>query len=189
MSATDFHRFRMQIDLHSTTLAAPVLPPGYRWQSWIPAQLERHALAKWKCFRSELDSLVFPCLGELAGCRKLMSEIARQKQFVPQSTWLIVFQPEPKWPAEDCGTIQGVRRSRKLGAIQNVGITPDHRKLGLGRALVIRSLIGFKQAKLRHVYLEVTARNHAAVALYRSIGFRIVKTMIKTVDVPDLVAT
>ena len=189
MGKQEFHRFRMQIDLHSIALDEPELPPGYRWQPWLPAQLERHALAKWKCFRSEIDSLVFPCLGNLTGCRKLMSEITRQKFFIPESTWLVVYQPEPQWPSEDCGTIQGVRRNRKLGAIQNVGITPHHRGIGLGRALVMKSLIGFKQAKLRHVCLDVTARNHSAISLYRAVGFRIVKTMIKTVDVPDLVAT
>lgn len=179
----------MQLDLNQVTLPEPKLPTGYRWQAWVPAQLERHAIAKWKCFRSELDSHVFPCLGQLPGCRKLMSEIARQANFVPQATWLLVYRPELSWPAEDCGTIQGVRRNRKLGAIQNVGITPDHRNLGLGRALVAKSLQGFQAAKVRSVYLEVTAQNKAAVALYRSLGFRIVKTMIKTVEVPDLIGT
>ncbi len=188
MPTHEFHRFRMQVDLRSVMLPDPQLPNGYRWQSWVPAHLERHAIAKWKCFRSEIDSHVFPCLGQLPGCRKLMSEIARQNHFLPQTTWLLIYQPEPDWPAEDCGTIQGVRRNRKLGAIQNVGITTNHRNLGLGRSLVIKSLLGFREAGLRNVYLEVTAQNKAAVALYRSIGFRIVKTMIKVVDVPDLVS-
>ena len=100
----------------------------------------------------------------------------------------MVYQPEPGWPSEDCGTIQGVRRSRKLGAIQNVGITPHQRGLGLGRALVLKSLEGFRQAGVRNVYLEVTAENKAAVSLYRSIGFRITKTMVKKVEIPELVA-
>lgn len=189
MATQEFHRFRMRIDLESTALPSAVLPAGYRWQLWMPPHLERHALTKWKCFRAELDSHVFPCLGQLPGCRKLMSEISRQKHFMPEATWLVVYQPEPDWPSEDCGTIQGVRRNRKLGAIQNVGITPHHRGLGLGRALVLKSLEGFRQAKLRGVYLEVTAENKAAVGLYRSIGFRIKKTMLKTVEVPELVAS
>lgn len=187
MAVQEFHRFRMEIDLGEIHLPEPILPRGYVWQEWVPAQLERHAYTKWKCFREELDSQVFPCLGELPGCRRLMSEIARQRTFLPEVTWLIVYHPEPAWPPEDCGTIQGVRRNRRLGAIQNVGITPSHRALGLGRALVLRSLHGFREAGVRRVYLEVTAENKAAVGLYRSIGFRIIKTMVKTVESPGLV--
>lgn len=179
----------MQLDLETFTPAEKPLPTGYQWQRWVPAQIERHALAKWKCFRSELDSHVFPCLGQLPGCRKLMSEIARQPNFLPDATWLLVYRPEPEWPAEDCGTIQGVRRNRRLGAIQNVGITTSHRNLGLGRALVLKSLTGFADAKVRYVYLEVTAQNKAAVALYRSIGFQVIKTMVKSVEIPELVSS
>lgn len=188
MAVQEFHRFRMQIDLSDVAIADPMLPAGYRWQAWGPAQLERHAITKWHSFRSELDALVFPCLGELPGCRRLMAEIARQRTFLPGVTWLIVYQPESEWPPEDCGTIQGVRRNRKLGAVQNVGITPAHRGLGLGRMLVLKSLSGFQEAGVRNVYLEVTAENKAAVGLYRSIGFSIIKTMLKTVEVPDLVS-
>ncbi len=32
---------------------------------------------------------------------------------------------------------------------------------------------------MRRVYLEVTAENVAAVQLYRSVGFRIIRTMYK----------
>ena len=115
MAVQEFHRFRMQIDFTEVTLPEPMLPAGYRWHAWQPIDIERHAIAKWKCFRSELDSHVFPCLGDLAGCRRLMAEIARQRTFLPRATWMLVFQPEADWPPEDCGTIQGLRRARRLG--------------------------------------------------------------------------
>ncbi|MFM8581583.1 MAG: hypothetical protein ACKOFW_08775, partial [Planctomycetaceae bacterium] len=44
---------------------------------------------KFESFRAELDSQIFPCLGELRGCLDLMSEIAQRATFVPGATWLI----------------------------------------------------------------------------------------------------
>lgn len=69
--------------------------------------------------------------GESAGCTALMKEIVGQAAFCPAATWMVVFQPEPDWPAVDCGTIQGVTRSGGIGSIQNVGVIPEHRGLGL----------------------------------------------------------
>jgi len=61
-------------------------------------------------------------------------------------------------------------------------VIPSHRGIGLGRALVHRTLAGFQEAGLRRAYLEVTAENNAAVQLYRSLGFRRAKTLYKAVD-------
>ena len=57
---------------------------------WEASLLEEFAEAKYLSFRTEIDSNVFPCLGELGGCRRLMSEIARKPGFLPQATWLAV---------------------------------------------------------------------------------------------------
>jgi ribosomal protein S18 acetylase RimI-like enzyme len=69
-----------------------------------------------------------------------------------------------------------------IGAIQNLGVVPEYRGYGLGRALVRRALDGFYQAGLRRAYLEVTAENTCAVRLYRAVGFRRAKTLYKAVD-------
>jgi ribosomal protein S18 acetylase RimI-like enzyme len=98
---------------------------------------------------------------------------------VPEATWLVTRRSLPDDFFADCGTIQGLAASSALGAIQNVGITPDARGLGLGRALVLKALHGFRAAGLRRVYLEVTAENSPAVELYRGVGFRIIRTMYK----------
>src|SRR5438876_101155 len=82
------------------------------------------------------------------------------------------------------GTIQGVVQTGQWGAVQNVGVAPEHRGRGLGRALVLKSLSGFRTAGVPRVYLEVTARNTAAVQLYRSLGFRLARTTYKAVDRP-----
>ena len=178
-------RFRMEFDFVTTPLAQPELPEGYRWIPWHERLLERHAVAKYESFQFEIDARVFPCLGDLDGCRALMAEITRQRGFLPGATWLIARRPQvddQSWPAPaDCGTIQGLTPSYNMGAVQNVGIVPEHRGMGLGRALVLKSLHGFRRVGLQRVYLEVTADNTPAVELYRSIGFRLKRTMFKAV--------
>ena len=182
MGTTYFRRFRMEFDVASVAVPEPVLPEGYRWVPWHKRVLERHAPTKFQSFHAEIDARVFPCLGEIPGCTRLMSEIARQRAFLPDATWLITFQPNDFLTAVDCGTIQGMAHSRVLGAVQNVGVVPEHRGFGLGKALVLKALQGFRDAGLKRVYLEVTAENQPAVELYRSLGFRLTRTMYKAVQ-------
>jgi hypothetical protein len=110
-----------------------------------------------------------------------MNDIASHEGFVPQATWLVRFVGSDFQPPQLCGTIQGLRRSKRLGAVQNVGVIPAHRGLGLGKALMLRSLAGFQEAGLQRVTLEVTAANVPAVELYRSLGFKLVKTSYREV--------
>ncbi len=105
-----------------------------------------------------------------------MREIRRKPGFLAVSTWLIA------GPGGYCGTVQGVMDRGPIGAIQNLGVVPAFRGLGLGRALVRQALEGFYQAGLRRAYLEVTAENDGAVQLYRGVGFRRSKTLYKAVD-------
>jgi len=182
-----FRRFRMEIDLRAVKLPRPRLPYGYEWLHWRKSLLGRHALVKYYSFCGEIDSQVFARLGNQESCQQLMEEIVSQEFFLPQTTWLLCHRNSPL-QLEDCGTIQGLARSRTLGAIQNVGVTPEHRGNGLGRALVLNSLHGFHRSNVRWVYLEVTAANTPAVELYRSIGFRLTQTMYKSVPVQPLEA-
>jgi predicted GNAT family N-acyltransferase len=182
MGVTYIRRFRMELDFADVRLLQPSLPQGYHWIAWNSLTLDRHALVKFGSFQFEVDSRVFPCLGNIDGCQRLMYEITRQRTFLSGATWLITSETnEPGVPA-DCGTIQGLALTRSLGAVQNVGIVPEHRGYGLGRALVLKALHGFRNARLRRVYLEVTAENTPAVELYRSVGFRLARTMYKAVE-------
>lgn len=185
LGLTYFKRFRMEIDL-ARAIPSPTLPPGYRLLAWQPDLLEAHAEAKYLSFRNGIDSNVFPCLGEADGCLRLMREISQKDGFLPQATWLVATaagdQPPESGILEYCGTIQGIRDRSGLGAIQNLGTTPDHRGQGLGRALMLAALGGFRAAGLERAYLEVTAQNDNAIRLYRSIGFHKVRTVYKAVE-------
>lgn len=179
MNLTYFKRYRMEIDLVDRDLTRASLPAGYEFLPWDPSRLEACAMAKYLSFRGEIDANVFPCLGELAGCTRLMGEIVRKPGFVPEATWLAVYHGEK---TEYCGTIQGIRDRSGMGSIQNLGITPNHRDAGLGTSLLFRSLCGFREAGMRRVHLEVTAQNAGAVRLYHHLGFTTVKTVFKSVE-------
>ena len=177
-----FKRFRMEIDLARPLFDEPSLRPGYRLTAWDERLLETHAEAKFKSFRQEMDANVFPSLGTRDGCRRLMTEIARRSGFVPQATWLLDYWPDEAAKPELVGTIQGVA-DVNVGAVQNVGVAPDHRGLGLGSLLLWHSLAGFRQAGIERVYLEVTAQNSGACRLYERLGFTRTKVVYKASEV------
>ena len=175
-----FKRYRMEISLAGHDLAPRRAPEGYSFEPWNPALLDAFAEAKYLSFRSEIDVNVFPCLGELDGCRRLMKEIVQKPGFLAGTTWLLTYRGSRR--PEFCGTVQGVRDTNGMGAIQNLGIAPDHRNGGLGTILLCYALQGFRQAGIKRVYLEVTAHNDGAVRLYRRLGFVTVKTVYKAVE-------
>jgi ribosomal protein S18 acetylase RimI-like enzyme len=180
MGLTYFKRFRMEIDLGGRLPPPPMLPPGYRFIAWRPDLLPAHAEAKFNSFRSEIDANVFPCLGDYDGCVRLMQEISRKEGFLPEATWLLACDDRA---AEFCGTIQGIRDRGGMGAIQNLGIVPEHRGRGLGSCLMYQSLDGFRRASVRRVFLEVTAQNEGAIKLYRRLGYVKARTVYKAVEV------
>ena len=176
-----FKRYRMEITLAGRDLTPPRTPLGYRFAPWEPDLLDAFAEAKYASFRSELDANVFPCLGEMDGCRRLMREIVRKPGFIAGTTWLLSYGLDAR-RLEHCGTVQGIRDPNGLGSIQNLGIAPEHRNAGLGTNLLFHALQGFRQAGIRRVYLEVTAQNDGALRLYRRLGFVTIKTVYKAVE-------
>jgi len=181
MELAYFKRYRMELDLRDRDVVPPVPSPPYRLLAWDPSLIEGFAVAKFVSFRYELDAHVFPCLGDLTGCRRLMHEIARKPGFLPETTWLITC-PTPTGGVEYVGTIQGIRDREGHGAIQNLGVAPNHRNAGLGSLLLAQALDGFRRAGLERVQLEVTAQNEGAIRLYRRFGFAVVRTVFKAAE-------
>ncbi len=180
MESTYFKRFRMDADL-SRARTRPPLPAGYRFVAWNEALVDIHARVKFRAFRDEIDADVFPCLGDLEGCRRLMREIRNKPGFLPHATWLVACGRSPE-DLQWCGTIQGVADRGGCGLIQNIGIVPGHRGMGLGTCLIEQALEGFLRHGLRSASLEVTAENCRAVRLYQRLGFRRMRTLYKVVD-------
>jgi RimJ/RimL family protein N-acetyltransferase len=170
-----FKRYRMEVDLQA--LPAPQLPAGFCWVAWGQDLLDLHAEALYESFHQEIDATIFPSLGNRQGCQTLMAEISRKSVFVPTATWLLAGPDGP------CGSVQGLSERNGTGAIQNLGITPGQRGQGLGAALLLQALHGFRWAGMHRAMLEVTAQNDPAIRLYRRLGFRRIKTLYKAV--PD----
>lgn len=178
---TYFKRYRMELDLRFPRPRVE-LPPDFRWLPWSESLLELHARVKFRCFAEETDAVVFPSLSHLVGCRDLMTAIVTRPGFCPGATWLVA-------NGEECvGTVQGLFISKGFGGIQNLGVAVDYRGLGIGRALLLKTLDGFAAAGAKRASLEVTAKNDAAVRMYRRLGFRSYKTIYREVAVRAPVA-
>jgi ribosomal protein S18 acetylase RimI-like enzyme len=196
MKSTHLHfkRFRMEVDLRTppSGLAAPAsLPAGFQWLPWRDSLLFAHAEVKALCFQDETDSLIFRSLASLEGCRDLMAAIRDRPGFCPQATWLVVASGMRDAEARtglagNCiATVQGVVDEHGHGAIQNVGVIPEYRGRGLGKALMLKALSGFAACGAKRAYLEVTASNRAAMRIYRNLGFRCAKTVYRSVPAPE----
>lgn len=180
-----FKRYRMEADLRGP-LISPSLPRGYRFVPWSPWRVADHGEVIFHSFRGAVDSSLFECLGDVEASTRLMESIVNRPGFLSESTWLIEHIASPArsgaQKGELCGAIQGVRVSPKYGAVQNVGVIPFHRGLGLGRSLVLAALRGMQLAGAPKAYLEVTGANSGAVRLYESLGFRRAKTLYRAID-------
>lgn len=184
--ARHYKRLRMQLDLREP-LENPQLPEGYQFVPWQALIQERHAQVQWRAFRHDLDGQLFACLSSLAGCRRLLRDTVHHSQFSSSGTWLVQFQPEPEWPADDCAMIQGLVRTGMTGAIQNLGVVPEHRGFGLGRAVLLKALHGFRSTGVRRATLEVTANNQQAVRLYLTLGFQVSRVLYRTAEAGSVV--
>jgi ribosomal protein S18 acetylase RimI-like enzyme len=174
-SISYFKRHKMEVALRE--LPPPRLPEGFHFAAWSCEWLDVHAELLFGSFQQEIDAQVFPSLGDRQGSICLMIEMSRKRGFLPEATWLLM------GPVGPCGTVQGIRERSGLGSIQNLGILPGWRGRGLGEALLLQALHGFRRVGLQRAQLEVTAQNDTAIRLYRRLGFRRSKTLYKAV--PD----
>lgn len=181
MALTYFKRFRMEIPLADLP-EVPPLPDGFRFQSWSAEILKHHAEVKFQSFRFEVDANVFPCLGDSEGCFRLMREISMREGFLPSATWLIEHEEPSGGRYCPVATVQGVRDRDGNGSIQNLGVIPEYRGLGIGASLLLQALHGFKEHDLPKASLEVTSQNIGAIRLYQRLGFRIANTVYKAVE-------
>ena len=63
-------------------------------------------------------------------------------------------------------------RAARRGFLQRVAVHPDHRRQGLGRALVVDALRWLRRWGVHHAVVNTQTGNDTALALYQSLGFR-----------------
>ncbi|WFA09228.1 GNAT family N-acetyltransferase [Tissierella sp. Yu-01] len=59
-----------------------------------------------------------------------------------------------------------------VGGIYGLGVLPDNRGKGFGRAILLKSIERLKDVKAKEIMLQVAAKNAIALKLYKSCGFR-----------------
>jgi ribosomal protein S18 acetylase RimI-like enzyme len=64
--------------------------------------------------------------------------------------------------------------STTSGLIGTVGVHPNHRGKGYGRAIISFGLMKLKESKCKQAYLRVDVNNKAAINLYKSLGFNVI---------------
>jgi ribosomal-protein-alanine N-acetyltransferase len=65
----------------------------------------------------------------------------------------------------------------KKGHVVSVAVMPEHRRKGIGEALINRAIEGMRHYGAKQCYLEVRASNVPAVDLYKKLGFEITRTI------------
>ena len=198
-------RLRMSLELpDQTEKNIPRLPDGFVWLPWHPCLTDTHGEVKFLAFHHSFDADVFPTFRSRQACIGLMRSIAAHSGFVPQATWMIAcrsagstlpipvnerneYQLRSHKPETEhldyVATIQGIRTAPQIAGIQNVAVRPEFRGRGLGRALLMKALDGFRRAGVRKVTLEATSGNTPAIRLYETSGFRLYQTLYKEVYV------
>lgn len=167
-------RYQMERSL-TGVIPEAVLPGGFSWQSWDDRHLSAHAEVQYLCFHDSLDVEVFPSFATRNGCQNVLQCIRHKDGFCPSASWLLLHEDQP------VGTVQGLSDRPRTGAIQNLGVVPAYRRQGLGVALLRQAMRGFQHIGLTQIYLEVTAKNSAALQLYRANGFRCSRTIYKPI--------
>ena len=174
-------RLRMELRLQPPIRAAE-LPDGYVWLPWKDKLTDIHGRVIYQSFVHDLDGAIFPTFRNFEACLRLMRSFASSVNFLPRGTWLIA-RPKPRSVEgyEFCASIQGIRKGTATAAIQNVVVRPEFRRQGLGRALLLKAMEGFRASGCHWVELTVTALNRPALALYEQMGFEPRQTIYREV--------
>jgi len=71
----------------------------------------------------------------------------------------------------------GLRGIIKKGHVVSVAVLPNHRRKGIGEALIYKALEGMRSYGAKQCYLEVRMTNDEAIKLYRRLEFEITRTV------------
>jgi len=109
---------------------------------------------------SEVSEIEKLCFGDPWSIRSIESELNNRLSY-----WLV---------AVDRGRVIGYIGSQSVideADIMNVAVHPEHRRMGVGRELVIRLCDHLRAHGISGVLLEVRVSNTPAISLYENLGF------------------
>jgi ribosomal-protein-alanine N-acetyltransferase len=65
----------------------------------------------------------------------------------------------------------------KKGHVVSVAVLPQHRRKGIGEALINDAIKSMQLYKAKQCFLEVRVNNMAAINLYKKLGFQVTRTL------------
>lgn len=171
-----FHQARVLWQMRRSLLAslpAPAWPEGVRLRAFEPGVDDQHWLA--------VNSAAFADLPDQGGWT--LADLHRRLDetwFDPEG-FLIAESTQPGQEGAIAGfhwtKVHGRHRGRHahdheaIGEVYVLGVAPQWRGTGLGRALVLAGLAHLRRAGLTQAMLYVDASNTTAIGLYESLGF------------------
>ncbi len=79
--------------------------------------------------------------------------------------------------AEEDGQVQGyvdlvVQRGQRVGWVTNLAVKEEHRRRGIGTALMRHARRWAREQGLQQLLAEATTKNYPAICFYRKLGFQ-----------------
>jgi ribosomal-protein-alanine N-acetyltransferase len=65
----------------------------------------------------------------------------------------------------------------KKGHVVSVAVMPEHRRQGVGRALVTKATEGMRMYGAKQCYLEVRVTNEEAIGMYKKLGLEVTRSI------------
>ncbi len=65
----------------------------------------------------------------------------------------------------------------KKGHVVSVAVMPEHRRKGIGKALIKQAIEGMKQYGAKQCFLEVRVTNQEGISLYKQLGLAVSRTI------------
>ncbi|MBX3443248.1 MAG: GNAT family N-acetyltransferase [Planctomyces sp.] len=175
-------RHRLELDLARAPLPGAELEARFGWRRWRPELTPVISIVLHESFRSGLDAALIPALATLEGSDEMVRNTAANCRFIPEGAWLIERWQGRSTPALPCGAILCIEAGRGVVQVQTLGVLPEFRGRGLGRALLVRALRSCRALGCQVAQLDVTACNRSAGQLYRSLGFRVRQVFFRRIE-------
>jgi ribosomal protein S18 acetylase RimI-like enzyme len=153
----------MLCDLPSSTLQEPEVPAGFSLKRIVDVDNEEI----WPTYNASfLASGDRRYLNQTEAQRKeSFDDFFDRKQKIEEDASLLLYHRD-----QVVGFMK-INLYNKGGFVNGVGTHPDFRRQGLGKLLMITSMVRARENGMKDLFLEVDIDNERAIALYERLGF------------------
>jgi ribosomal protein S18 acetylase RimI-like enzyme len=167
-----FGRWMMVCDLFSWESRDLTPPPGYRLVQWEESHQRQAEVVAVLSLVGSVDEVVVPDVQD-GRIGETLRQI-REGSYPSIGPWI---EAASLVALDESGAVVGYIATVDMGTmgfVADIGVHPDHRRKGLGRLLVARSMAALQAQTYPMIGLAVTDRN-PAVRLYKQLGFQVMQ--------------